>query len=98
MWGLQLSGVATNCSGQRHQMCLDPAPICAMQYINHPRVQSGEWSRKGSRKLRSEGATGKFWTLALLSRRDYGEQKGLQVVTVKYIRVGEELFVDYRVK
>lgn len=49
---LKLDNVATDSKGQRDQVCVVPASLCSMQYINNLRYVPGDENSRESRRLR----------------------------------------------
>lgn len=69
-----------------------------MKYINYPRYLPVDEKSIENRRLRPEETSVQVRDTAVKSRRGYRKQQGLQIVTLRNIRVDEKPSVDYGVK
>lgn len=65
-----------------------------MRQVNEPRCLSEDVGSKQTQRLRARDANVEFKTAAIKSRKDYRMQQALQVITLRNIKIGEELVVD----
>lgn len=94
-WALDLNEKVSDSKGQTHSVWVVPAPFCAMRYINDPRYLQGDKAKLETRRVSPRRANVEFKAASTKSRTDYRKHGVLQVVALRNIRVGEELFVEY---
>lgn len=95
---LELSDVDTDSKGQRHQLWAAPARFCATRYIIDPRYLPEDESSTEIRRLASREIIAEFRAAHVKSRGKYRKQHVLELFTLRNVRVGEELFMDYGMK
>lgn len=98
MWTLELSDVAIGSKMQRHKVRVAPALFSAKHYTNESRYLPEDENSMEIRRLKPWGASKSFRAAAVKSREDCKKQQALRVVTLRNIRAGGKLFVDYSIK
>lgn len=94
-WVPRKNDATTDNQEQRHQLGVSPAPFCTMRYINHPRHLPGVDASTDTRKLRPRQATVEFGAAVSICTVDCIKLQGLQMITLRNNRVGEEPFENY---
>lgn len=96
-WALELSGASTDSERQRRQVLVAQASFWATGYISKPRYLPEDNNSMETRRLRPREAGAEFRAAAVRSKKYYRKQQTLQVVTLRSIRVSENLLVEYSV-
>lgn len=79
-------------------MCVVPAPLCDLKYINSPRHLLGDEHRVETPRLSRARVNVQFTSSAVRCRENYRKQEALHVVTFKKARAGERLLADNSIK
>lgn len=95
---LKLSVAATDGSAQNYQVYEIPAPFCVLSYINDPRYLPVDLHSMQTCRMRKREKNKGSRAADVKSRKDDRKQRALHVVTLRNIRVGEKLIVDYGMK
>ena len=100
-WRVRSKRIPPSQTGLPYNNWIFPAEFCTMRFINDPRYMPDEPGRPSSEELAANphlyrSANVEFRSTAKpKTAQDYRKHSLVQVVALRNIRPGEELFVDY---